>query len=162
MSKSWSWGLKSRIKSICEEVINLDLPTEKQIAGAIKSSLDAHSGKLNISSAAKRIKGTIKQARKEQLERLRTIINKPCLFLGPRSAALIYPYTPQADTLQEKPTRTGNYSPGPTSKTKSLRPMEEERTNLLTSIRLRRKFWESRGERLWALSRRTTSILTSC
>ena len=56
MSKSQSWDLESRVKSICEEVINLDSPTEKQIAGAIKSSLDAHSGKLNISSAAKRIK----------------------------------------------------------------------------------------------------------
>ena len=64
MSKNQSWDLKSRIKSICEEVIN------------IKNSLEAHGGKLNISSAAKRIKGTIKQARKEQLERLRTIIDQ--------------------------------------------------------------------------------------
>lgn len=66
MIKNQPRSSKSLIKSVCEEIINLDIPTEKQIAGAIKSSLDAHHGKLNISSTAKRVKGTIKQARLEQ------------------------------------------------------------------------------------------------
>jgi hypothetical protein len=74
MAKKQTSNLKSRIKLVCEEIINLDLPTEKQIAGAIKSSLDAHHGELNISSTAKRIKGAIKQARMTQLERLEKIL----------------------------------------------------------------------------------------